>query len=474
MATEPPTARRVATNTAVQVAGRAVALATGTASIVILTRYLGSEDYGKLVLAFSYLQIFGVIADAGMFTVVVRELARSPERAEELVSTTLALRLVLSLATIALAAAISLALPYDEQVRVAILIAGGAMLFGLLNSAVVALFQAELRMDRAVISDAIGRALTLAGTATAAALDLGFYAVIAAAVVGTLVTFGVALRFARRSVRLRPRLDRVLSRRLLATSLPLGVALAVNEVYFRVDTFIISLYEPFREVGLYALAYRVLEMAVSFPGVFFGSVFAVLSGYVAASDARVNSTIQLAFNALVLVALPLAAGGLVVAPDVVVLAGGDEFARASTPLAILLCAGALSLVNGLFGYALIAKDRQRDALAMSGFALVVNIALNLALVPTYGIVAAAAVTAGCEVVMLVSAYLLMRRRFDFFPSLHVLGPAAGAAAVMAGGLWLARDLPVLATAPAGAIVYAAIVWLTGGVDREILRRLRAV
>jgi hypothetical protein len=44
---------------------------------------------------------------------------------------------------------------------------------------------------------------------------------------------------------------------------------------------------------------------------------------------------------------------------------------------------------------------------------------------------------------------------------------------MAGALWLARDLPVLVTAPAGALIYAALVWLTGGVDRDMLRRLRS-
>jgi O-antigen/teichoic acid export membrane protein len=473
MSGESPTARRVAQNTAVQVAGRAAVLALGAASIIILTRYLGSSDYGKLGLAFAYLQIFAVVADAGMFTAVVRELARAPQRAQELIATTLALRLAFSLAMIVVAALISLALPYTPQVRVAIVIAGAAQLFGLLNSAVVALFQSQLRMERSVIADVAGRSASVAAAGAVALADLGFYAVMATAALGTLVQLLVTIRLAGRSISVRPRFERTLARGLLTASLPLGVALAVNELYFRFDTFVISLYEPYRQVGLYSLAYRVLEMAVSFPGVFFGSVFAVLSGYLAASDARVNATIQLAFDALVLVALPLAAGGLVVSHDIVVLAGGHAFAGASTSLGLLMCAGALSLVNGLFGYALIAADRQRDALTMSGIALALNVALNFALVPAYGIDAAAAITAGCEVVMLISAFVFMRRRFDFFPTPRVLGPALLGAGLMAGALWLARDLPVVLTAPAGAVLYAAVVWVTGGVDRETLRGLRA-
>ena len=55
-------------------------------------------------------------------------------------------------------ALLSLAMPYTPQVRVAILIAGVPLVLGLANTAIVAVFQARLRMDRAAISDVAGRA----------------------------------------------------------------------------------------------------------------------------------------------------------------------------------------------------------------------------------------------------------------------------------------------------------------------------
>ena len=64
--------RRVASNTAVQLAGRGAVLAFGLVSIAVLTRYLGPEDYGKYTLALMYMQLFGVLADVGLFTTVVR------------------------------------------------------------------------------------------------------------------------------------------------------------------------------------------------------------------------------------------------------------------------------------------------------------------------------------------------------------------------------------------------------------------
>jgi putative peptidoglycan lipid II flippase len=172
------------------------------------------------------------------------------------------------------------------------------------------------------------------------------------------------------------------------------------------------------------------------------------------------------------VGLPLAAGGIVLAPGIVELAGGAGFADAAAPLRLLLPAGALAYVNGLFGYALIAKDRQRDALWLNVVGLVLNLALNLALVPSLGIVAAAGVTLGCEVVILGGSWLLMRTHYRFFPSLAGAGKALAAALVMAAVLWPMRHGPVVPLIVLGAAIYGAVLYLVGGVDRELFARLR--
>ena len=64
-------------------------------------------------------------------------------------------------------------------------------------------------------------------------------------------------------------------------SVPLGLALAINELYFRADTLIISLYEPYDEVGLYTLAYRILEFTLALGTIFLTTVFPLLSEAVA-------------------------------------------------------------------------------------------------------------------------------------------------------------------------------------------------
>jgi O-antigen/teichoic acid export membrane protein len=465
--------RRVASNTALQLAGKGALLAMGAVSIAVLTRYLGPERYGQYTLALMYMQLFAVLADVGLFTTVVREISRDPARTDELAGNALTLRLLLSVAMIVVACLISLLLPYERDVRVAILLAGGPLLFGMVTNSIVAVLQSRLRMGRAVIGEVTGRAVALGLAILVAALDLGFYAVMLAAGAGSLVVLLVTWVLTRPIAAVRFHANRAVWRSLLVASLPLGLALAINELYFRADSVIISLFEPFEQVGQYTLAYRMLEFALALGSIFLTTVFPLLAAAVAHDEPRALRLIQSSTDALVLLGAPLVAGGLVVAPRLVELVSGADFADAATPLQILLFAGALSWVNGVFGFALVAKRRQLAALWLNLTALAVNVGLNLVFVPIYGIVAAAVVTVASELVIFAGSIRLMRRHFAFFPRLSTLLPATAAAAVMAAVLWPLRNGPVFVLVALGAVLYAGIVYAVSPRSREVvLGRIR--
>src|SRR3954454_5306076 len=252
--------------------------------------------------------------------------------------------------------------------------------------------------------------------------------------------------------RVRAQRDRAVWRSLLLTAIPLGLALAINAIYFRADTLIISLYKPYEDVGLYTLAYRVLELALVIGSVFLNTTFPVLSEAVARDRPRALRAIQASSEVCVVLGAPLVAGGLALAPQIVHLAGGDEFAGSAEPLRILLAAGALAWVNGVFGYALIARDRQASALWLNGTALTFNVVLNFILIPPYGIVAAAVVTVASELLILAGSYWLMRRLFNCFPVPRTLLPAVSSAAAMGLLVWQLDAAPFSLLVVLGGLV----------------------
>jgi O-antigen/teichoic acid export membrane protein len=219
------------------------------------------------------------------------------------------------------------------------------------------------------------------------------------------------------------------------------------------------------------MAWRISELVAVFPGVLLVSVFPVLSRYVADRDPRLRPGLQVAFDAFCLLGIGIATGGAIVAGRLAEAIGGDAFAGSAAPLRILLCAAALGCVGGLLGNALIARGMQVRALWLNLAALAVNVALNVALVPSQGILAAAWIALGCELGLLAGSIWLVRRAFGFAPSPAALGRIVPAAAVMAAVLWPLRTQPVVLTVPLGAVVLLGAARALGALDPARLRSL---
>jgi O-antigen/teichoic acid export membrane protein len=154
------------------------------------------------------------------------------------------------------------------------------------------------------------------------------------------------------------------------------------------------------------------------------------------------------------------------------LVAGDGFGEAVDPLRVLLFAGALASVSGLLGYALIAGGRQASALRLAIVALVLNLALNLALVPPLGVDAAAAVALGSEVVMVAGGLWLVRRELDLRPRFRIAWRVLVAAGAMAAALAAVPAESLLVLLPLGIAIYAVVLSVIGGVDRRLIEALR--
>jgi O-antigen/teichoic acid export membrane protein len=462
------TARIVARNTLAQAAGKAVVLAAGAVSIAVTTRYLGAAGYGHFALALALLQTLGVLADAGLVAVVVREGSRAPERLPRLVGNALAMRLALGVAVVALAAAASGLPAYGPDVRTAVLIAAVPFGLGIVSSSLAAIFQVRLQLGRGALADAVGRVAGLAALLAVVAADLGFAAVVASTAVGAAAALAVTLAFARA----RPAAELAVWRELAVAAIPLGLTLAVAEIYFRADTFILALSRPAADVGHYSLAYRLYELLALLPAMVMASVYPLLSRQLVTDRAAAAQTLRATARAFFTLGVPLAAGGLVIAPELARLAGGDEFAAAADPLRLLLIAAALAYLSGLFGFALIAGGQERATLWLSLTALVVNLALNVALVPAHGATAAAAIAVGSEALLLAGGWLLLRRRLALRPTVDRAWAVVFAAGVMAAAIWPLRERSPALTVPLGAAAYGAALWALGGIDRRTLEALR--
>jgi O-antigen/teichoic acid export membrane protein len=462
-------ARQVAWNTLSQSAARAGVLGLGVVTTVLLTRYLGVASYGDYIIVTVYVSLFAVLFDWGIPTMLARELPRA-EQPDTLLANALALRVAIALPVCLVAGALAFGIyggEGDDQARNGILLALPVIVAVAVLSTLSPIFQVRMKMDRIAAAEISSQTLGVIAVILLVATDRGFYELVLATVL-TSVTYAVLVyAFARRLARVSLSFDVLAWKRLLRVALPLGIAIIVGTIYFRADALILSLLKGSHDVGIYGVAYRFYEMTIPFATFFLAPVFPLLSAAAVSTAglAEFSQLLQKSFDVLMVAAVLVVAATLPLAPDMIRIVAGESFADSTLPLRILMVGAALSFLATLFLFALIALDRQQRVLLITLVALVVNLALNLALIPSFSYTAAAAIATGTQLVIVVGAIYLVWRYVGFFPSLRVTVRAALAGTAVLVALVLAPT-PFAVSLVAGAILYA-LVLLALRVDREL-------
>jgi O-antigen/teichoic acid export membrane protein len=457
---------RLAANSAIQIAGSGLASAISFFTFVAITRGLGPEAFGDFTAAMVFLFIPVVLADVGLSAAVLREISARPERTPEVMRISVSLRSVISALAVLIGLAVGLLLPFNEQTKTAILIGAAGAFLTLMTSALQPVLQAQLKLHWVVVANVSGRLVTLAATLAVLAAGLGFNSVVLASVVGVAVTFLLHLAIVARLVPLAPSLDLSGWRALLRGSLVVGAAIGLSQIYFRIDTVLLAMLRSPEEVGLYGAAYKFVELSEIVVAAVAMSMFPPLARFLSTGDERARGLVQSAFDVLLAASAALALFMIAFAEQIIVLTAGSEFEDGAIALQLLAPYAVLGYANGILWRVLIAVDRDLALLAIAVSVLVLNVALNLLLIPEYGYKAAAVISVASEafVFVLIGA---VARGHGLLPSFG-FAPAVLLAVAAAGTVILFLPGPTLVVAVVAAAVYAAVVVAMPGTVRTFV------
>lgn len=461
-------ARSVARNTLMQVLGKVATVLIGVVTIGLLQRLLTVSGFGAYTTAMSYLGFASVVADFGLYVILARELNRPGADRERLLANTLGLRLATYAAVFVLALGALPLFSYSPSIVTAVIVGSLGFLGVAVTQLLVSVFQTALSMGRVVMAEVIGRLVLLAGVSILVAYTPSLTAVMVVVVLASLANCGALLISARRHVRLRLAYDAAVWRHLLKETAPIAVSVVLNLLYFRLDTVILSIYRPVEDVGLYGAAYKVLEILNAFPIMFVGLMIPLLTQALA-DPARFRRYYQWAFDALVLAAVPIVAGGWMLSKSVLVAIGGGAYAPAAPVLQLLLIAVAGLYLNALSGHTVTVIGKQR--VMVWGYLTVaaLGVALYLILIPRFGLMGAAVGTIATEWATAVIGFIMVCATQRFRPAFTAALKAFGAGAVMVVVLRLLPGASLWLEVPVGAIVYGALLLLLRAVPRELLQ-----
>ena len=448
------TKHKVAFGTAAQGLSK---LAVAVLSIFTLrysTQYLGADVYGQYATVVAYVTIFTLLTDLGLTAISSREIAKHPEDTDKIIGNSLAMRVLLSLIITPLIALggwwLYAAKPGQVKVGIALMVL--TLVFGSVQSVVSALFTAKHRNDIPAALTVINKFAYLICIVAAGSLGLGFYGFVYAAIITALVTAAIGTVWAARRIRLRPMFHFGHWKTMAKTSIPLGVIQIINLLYYKVDTVMLSVMRSPREVGLYTIAYGIIDVIVTIPSMFMTSLMPSLA---VADKQRLEALVQRAFYLLAFAAVPVGVGGALLSHEIIPLISTHEFLEAATPFAVLALGAGFSYLNAVFGFASVAVNKQSRLLKVSVMTLVLNIIINLFTIPHFGVFGAALATLITELIACVGVYAVFSRQTGIHVRFVALWKIALAGLAMVPAKWAVSrlGLPLFANfLTAGAVI----------------------
>lgn len=449
-------------------------LFSGFAINVMVMRGLGVEGFGVYGYVLTLVGLLSFGSNLGMERLLKREIARDHERVGPYVATALGATGLLSLLTGLVIVGWTVAVDGRAEVVGAAALATVALALQSLALVPVSAFHAVRRMGLGVGANALGRVALVATTALFLWLRLGVLAVFAAQILDGLLTFAVAARVYTRELGLAGlRTTWAAVRELVRTSVPFGLNQLFVSVYLTVDVLLLGLFHDDAEVGVYRGAVMLLSLFPIVADTLSTGLYPRMARHVGDPGAA-GEEMRFATRILLAISVPAAVGGVLVAEPLMVFLGGAAWAVSALPFRVMAPLLPLRYLNNGYGMALSALDHQEDRTRGAMLASVVNVGLNLLVLPRWGALGAAGVTLVTEVLLLV---FMSWRLLPLLPSLglgRTLVRVGVPAAAMAATLLLLPETHVLVDIVVGATVYGVGALATGALRRTDVRELRRV
>ena len=468
--------RKVAANTAAQVIGRLVGTALSLISVGVLTRYLGPAAYGNYSIAFLYATIATTLADFGIYSIGLREMSANPEKATGIANLTITLKTITQTALFMVVILVSLVLPYPPEVKAAVSLALLGGLIATFISSIGLYFQFKLKLYLSVIIElvvklaSVGLILWLVSKHASLLVLVGANPV--SMVLGLIV--GLILLWSQKYA-LRWGYNKADAIKLLRQSLPLGIVTILGYLHFRIDTIILSLLKSPYDVGIYSVAYKVIEIVIVLPAFFTGAIFPILSLYHAQKDPRFAGAVQRSFDFLCLLGLPMAFGIIATAKPIILFIAGPSYMSAILPLQILMLAVFFGFINNLLGNLAIVLNLQSKVVRITLSMLITNIVLNLFLISQFSYRGAAVTTVITEFLNVSLMLLLVRKHIAAKISFGRLLKTFFACIVMFGlaSALVALKVNLVLIIVLSAVVYSGLILLFKGISiQEVLEIVR--
>jgi len=412
--------KRLLRNTTVQIIGIIVKSATGIAITGILARYLGVKGYGDLSLALVYFSFSGIIAMLGYSAILVREASKIEEGRNRdlniLVSSGIVLRSLSAVVAILCLAIYILPTSYSVELKWQILLMSLVHITGILGIFDF-VFRVKLRMEYNVYAAIIYRIVHMLMISLCVGFKTSLTVIIITYLIANALNSGLTYWFSKKFFKFEFLWDFPKIKYIVREAAPLGLAGALWIIYYRIDILMLDWLKGVSSVALYNVAFRFVEYAYMFSSIIMVSIYPLMSVRFPDDPVGLNRIYQKTVDYIAIISGTGSLLLMIFAGPVINLIFGREYDAAVSALRILSLIPLLICMNNIGGHMLLVLGLQgKPLILMRSFGVLINVGLNMLLIPRYDYCGAALATVATELLLLLIVPFIIKEKINFFPS----------------------------------------------------------
>ncbi|KKR21425.1 MAG: Polysaccharide biosynthesis protein [Parcubacteria group bacterium GW2011_GWE2_39_37] len=351
---------------------------------VIIARALGPEDLGKYYFAISFTTIFSIFIDLGLTNVLTRETAKDHTDAQKYLSNVLGIKIPLAVLSFLMVFGVINLMGYPELTKYLVYISAISMILDSFTATFFGVARGFHNLIFESISSIIFQAIVLAAGLFTLNQGYGILWLMGTLAFASLYNFVFSYIIIRKKIQLKvkPEFKKDLIISIVKISLPFAIYGIFSRLYTYLDSVLLSSLAGDREVGVYQVAFKIINALQFLPMAFAASLYPAFASYWMKNKPQLAVTFERSINYLLIISLPITIGIMSIADKVVILFK-SEYSDAVLPLQINIAALVFVFLNFAIGAILNACDKQKINTVNMMVVTVASIALNLFLIPRF-------------------------------------------------------------------------------------------
>ncbi len=361
---------------------------------VFVIRYLGPDQFGIFSYALSIIAIFDDLCAFGIRDIAVREIVRNPQKENEILGSVFFIKLVIATFSVVIILVFITLSSLTPLIQLLIMILSIQFFFKpfetidyFFQSQVLSQYLAFSRAFEMVISSTLYVSLVLFKKPLVYFAWVNVFEIVALSL--GLIFFYYCLK--KKSI-FSWRGSFSMGKDLMRDSWPLMFSSVAGTIYFRIDQIMIKEFLNTAEVGIYSVAVRMCEAFYFIPIVVTNSVLPAIFRAKSVSQDSYFKRNKALISFLLTIALMISLGVTLFSRPLVELFFGADFIASAKVLQVQIWAIVFIFIGVAANKCLIGENLQKYSMITKIMGAVLNIVLNLFLIPLYGIKGAAVAT----------------------------------------------------------------------------------